>query len=123
MKIHHIALIVSDLDRSLKFYTELLGFNVIHQVFREERQSHKVDLKNGEVRLEIFTFPETPQRASHPEALGLRHMAFGVTEIEEWHMKLSRKIEVESIRLDPITGKRFFFFPDPDNQPIEIYEN
>ncbi len=122
MKLHHIALIVSDLDRSLEFYQDLLGFKVVQQIFRQERQSFKVDLRKGDVQLEIFTFPGAPSRPSNPEALGLRHLAFEVSDIKAYHQKISGKVKAEEIRLDPFTGKKFFFFPDPDNLPIEIYE-
>lgn len=122
MKLHHIALIVSDLDRSLEFYQDLLGFKVVQKIFRMERQSYKVDLSNGEVQLEMFTFSGAPSRPSYPEAQGLRHLAFEVSDIEAYHQKISGKVKTDEIRLDPFTGKKFFFFPDPDNLPIEIYE-
>lgn len=122
MKLHHIALIVSDLDRSLEFYQDVLGFKVLQKIYRPERQSFKVDLSNGDVQLEMFTFPGAPSRPSYPEAQGLRHLAFEVSGIEAFHQKISGKVEVEELRVDPLTGKKFFFFPDPDNLPIEIYE-
>ena len=124
MKIHHVALIVSDLERSLHFYEFALRFTVIGKEFRTERNSWKVDLKNGSVQLEIFTFPGAPARPSYPEAQGLRHLALSVDDIEKFHAELkSKKYQVEEIKVDQLTGKKFFFFPDPDNQPLEIYEN
>ncbi len=124
MKIHHVALIVSDLERSLQFYQEALGFKVHAKEFRAERNSWKVDLKNGDAQLEMFTFPGSPARPSYPEAQGLRHLAFSVDDLEKFHRELkSKNYQVEEIRVDQLTGKKFFFFPDPDNQPLEIYEN
>lgn len=122
MKLHHIALIVSELERSLSFYQKLLGFKVTHKIFRQERNSWKVDLICEDIRLEMFTFPDAPKRPSYPEALGLRHLAFGVANLEEWHDRLKKEIQVEDIRLDPYSGKKFFFFPDPDDLPIEMYQ-
>ena len=122
MKLHHIALIVSDLDRSLEFYQDVLGFKVLQKIYRQERQSFKVDLSHSEIQLEMFTFPGAPSRLSYPEAQGLRHLAFEVPDIEAYHQKISVKVKTEEIRLDPFSGKKFFFFPDPDNLPIEIYE-
>lgn len=124
MKIHHVAIIVSDIEKSLEFYDSALGFKVRERTFRKDRNSWKVDLVNGDVELELFTFPHAPARPSYPEAQGLRHLAFSVEDIEKCHMDLKAKnISVEEIRVDLLTGKKFFFFADPDNQPLEIYEN
>lgn len=124
MKLHHVALIVSSLDRSLDFYQRALGFKILQKVFREERNSWKVDLVRDDIQLEMFTFPDAPARPSYPEAMGLRHLAFSVEDLEKFHKELVGKgISVKEIRVDHLTGKKFFFFADPDNQPLEIYEN
>ncbi|MBW4642223.1 MAG: VOC family protein [Goleter apudmare HA4340-LM2] len=122
--IHHIAVICSDYERSKKFYVEVLGFEIILETFRSERNSYKLDLQVGEnTQIELFSFPDPPQRVSSPEACGLRHLAFKVEDVEKTVAYLrSQSIEVENIRIDEITGKKFAFFQDPDNLPLEIYE-
>lgn len=122
--IHHIAIICSDIETSKKFYTEILGFKVIREIFREERNSWKVDLElNGNYCIELFTFPNSPKRVSKPEARGLRHLAFAVNNIDLAVNELLRKgISVEPIRIDEFTGKHFTFIEDPDMLPIELYE-
>lgn len=122
--LHHIAIICSDYERSKKFYTEVLGFTIIQEVYRAERESYKLDLAlNGEYLIELFSFPETPARISRPEATGLRHIAFRTEDIVSAKAKLDRAaIVVEDIRTDVFTGKRFTFFSDPDGLPIELYE-
>ncbi|MFN6517501.1 MAG: VOC family protein [Nostoc sp. CreGUA01] len=123
--IHHIAIICSDYDRSKKFYVETLGFSIIAETFRTERNSYKLDLQVGEnAQIELFSFPNPPQRFSSPEACGLRHLAFKVDDIEETvdYLK-SQGVETENIRIDELTGKKFTFFKDPDNLPLEVYEN
>lgn len=123
MKIHHIALIVSNKENSLKFYTEILGFKKISEHFRAERNSYKIDLERNGMRLEMFTFPETVPRPTRPEAMGLRHLAFELGDIAGYHARLKvQGVVPEEIRVDEYTGKKFFFFPDPDGLPIEIYE-
>ena len=122
--VHHIAIICSDYERSKKFYTEVLGFTIIQEVYRAERQSYKLDLAlNGEYLIELFSFPQTPPRLSKPEATGLRHIAFKTDNIISAKNELERKgVIVETIRTDEFTGKRFTFFSDPDGLPIELYE-
>lgn len=122
--IHHIAIICSDYKRSKEFYTDILGFTVIREVFREERNSYKLDLTlNGDYIIELFSFPNPPLRLSHPEARGLRHLAFKVDNIEAAIKALKEKgIDAEIIRVDEYTGRRFSFFSDPDGLPLELYE-
>lgn len=122
--IHHIAIICSDYQQSKAFYTEILGFKIDKEVFREARASHKLDLSlNGQYCIELFSFPSPPKRVSRPEACGLRHLAFQVADIEEAIAALNaKKIYPEPIRVDEFTGKRFTFFADPDELPIELYE-
>ena len=122
-KIHHIAIIASNYEVSKKFYTEILGLEVIREVYRKERDSYKLDLKLGDSEIELFSFPNAPVRPSYPEARGLRHLAFEVDDIEDERKKLlSYNIECEEIRIDEITGKKFTFFKDPDGLPLELYE-
>ena len=123
-KVHHIAVICSDYERSKNFYTKVLGFEILSEVYREERKSYKLDLAlNGEYMIELFSFPNPPDRLSRPEASGLRHLAFEVDNIDLSLMKLNEKgIKSEEIRIDEYTGKRFSFFSDPDGLPIELYE-
>lgn len=122
--VHHIAIIAGDYQRSKKFYTELLGLEPIREVYRIERNSWKLDLAlNGKYIIELFSFPDSPARPSRPEAMGLRHLAFAVTNLEQAISSLQRKgVEVEPIRTDEYTGKRFSFFQDPDGLPLELYE-
>ena len=122
--IHHVAIICSNYERSKYFYTEILGFSVIQETFRSQRNSYKLDLKVGDKdQIELFSFPNPPMRVSKPEACGLRHLAFEVDDIEQSVSYLkSQGVEVEDIRIDEITGKKFTFFPDPDALPLEIYE-
>lgn len=122
-KIHHVAIICSNYEISKEFYVKKLGFEIIREIYREERQSYKLDLKLGESQIELFSFPNSPKRPSYPEACGLRHLAFEVDDIEEAVKELKGKnIQVEEIRIDEYTEKKFTFFNDPDGLPLELYE-
>lgn len=125
MQIHHIAIICSNYEVSKKFYTEVLGLNIIREVYREERQSYKLDLAIGDhYIIELFSFPNPPKRPSRPERCGLRHLAFSVDDVQEKRNELILKgLDCEEIRIDEFTDKKFFFTTDPDNLPLEFYEN
>ena len=122
--IHHIAIIAGDYERSKRFYTEVLGFTIIKETFRKERNSYKLDLAiNGIYSIELFSFPNNRERASFPESKGLRHLAFAVDSVAVAVSELmAHGVEVQSIRTDEITNKQFCFFYDPNGQPLELYE-
>lgn len=121
--IHHVAIIVSDYEKSKKFYVEQLELPIIRENYRKERNDYKLDLKIGDIELEIFGMEKAPNRVTEPEACGLRHLAFKVDDIDktvEWLN--ARGIETEPIRIDEYTQKRMTFFRDPDNLPLELHE-
>ncbi|KUY31171.1 VOC family protein [Elizabethkingia ursingii] len=124
MYIHHIAIICSDYQISKKFYTDVLGLNIIREVYREERESYKLDLAIGDhYVIELFSFPDPPKRPSRPEACGLRHLAFAVEDVNSKREELIKKgLSCEDIRIDEFTGKEFFFTQDPDQLPLEFYQ-
>lgn len=123
-KIHHVAIICSDYQVSKHFYTQIMGFSVIAEHYRKERDSYKLDLAvNDNYGIELFSFPAPPKRVSRPEAAGLRHLAFEVNDIDATLEWLSQNtITSEPVRIDEFTGKRFTFISDPDGLPIEFYE-
>lgn len=123
-RIHHIAIICSDYEISKDFYVNKLGFEVLAEVYREERKSYKLDLAvNGIYQIELFSFPDPTARPSRPEATGLRHLAFEVDDVERAINDLNLKgILTEPIRIDEFTNKKFTFFTDPDGLPLEVYE-
>ena len=123
-KVHHIAIICSDYEKSKRFYVEVLGLEIIQEIYRVERASHKLDLAlNGDYIIELFSFPNPPSRPSRPEATGLRHLAFEVDDLDRIVAHLEKnQIEMEAIRTDEFTNKRFLFIADPDQLPIEFYE-
>ena len=123
-QVHHIAIICSDYARSKTFYTEVLGFEILQEVYRETRDSYKLDLAlNGQYIIELFSFPNPPARPSRPEACGMRHLAFQVEDLDRVVQEIkAQNLPSEPIRVDEFTGKRFTFMADPDDLPIEFYE-
>lgn len=123
-RVHHIAIICSDYAKSKRFYNEVLGLKIVREVYREQRQSYKLDLEVGDLyQIELFSFPNPPARPSRPEAAGLRHLAFEVDDLDEAVAHISSfGVDIEPIRIDETTDKRFTFFADPDGLPLELYE-
>lgn len=122
--IHHIAIIASDYGRSKRFYTEVLGLEILTEAYRGERDSWKLDLRVSDgVQIELFSFPSPPPRVSRPEACGLRHLALSVADLDSALAALAAHgVQAEPVRIDEYTGKRFTFFADPDGLPLELYE-
>lgn len=121
--IHHIAIIGSDYEKSKHFYVDLLGFEIIRENYRKERDDYKIDLACGEQEIELFIIKDAPARVNYPEALGLRHLAFKVKSVDDTAKELNAKgIATERIRLDDYSGKKMTFFHDPDGLPLEIHE-
>ncbi len=122
-EVHHIAIIVSDYGKSRDFYVNKLGFKIIRENYRADRNDWKLDLKLGNMELEIFVEPNPPKRVNRPEACGLRHLAFAVTDVDKTVKELKDLgIECEPIRFDDYTGKKMTFFFDPDGLPLELHE-
>ena len=124
MRIHHAAIICGDYETSKRFYTQVLGLRVLAENYRAERDSWKLDLALPDgSQVELFSFPDRPKRPSYPEARGLRHLAFEVADVAQWKADLeAHGVKVEPLRVDEYTGRRFTFFADPDDLPLELYE-
>jgi len=123
-RLHHVAIITNNYEKAKDFYCHVLGFKLDKEVYREERRSWKADLSlNGKYVIELFTFENAPERKSFPEAAGLRHIAFAVEDLNKCIEILQTKnIHFEAIRTDEYTNKHFTFIADPDDLPIELYE-
>ncbi len=122
-KVHHVAIIGTDYEASRHFYIDLLGFELIRETYRAERDDYKLDLRLADCELELFIIKNSPKRVSYPEAAGLRHLAFAVASVDETVKELNALgIETEPVRLDDVTGKKMTFFRDPDGLPLEIHE-
>ena len=122
-KQHHIAIIVSDYPKAKEFYIDKLGFELVREVYRPQQKDYLRMIQKGDTVLELFVKPEAPQRVTDPEAMGLRHLAFRVEDIEPAVAWLNGMgIETEPVREDKVNGGRFTFFKDPDGLPLELHE-
>lgn len=120
--VHHVAIIGTDYQRTRDFYVNKLGFAVIRDTRRPEKGDCKLDLRLNGLELEVFIKPDAPKRPSYPEACGLRHLAFRVTDVPAVVAELAEKgIACEPIRTDDLTGEQMTFFFDPDGLPLELH--
>ena len=121
--IHHVAIIGTNYEKSRRFYVDLLGFKVIRENYRKERDDYKIDLSCGDQEIELFIIKDAPVRPSYPEACGLRHLAFRVDDVDDMVQRLNALgIKTEPVRMDEFTHKKMTFFQDPDGLPLEIHE-
>ena len=122
-KQHHIAIISSDYAKAKEFYIDKMGFELCREVYRPAQKDYLRMLRKGDTVLELFIKPDAPARVTNPEAMGLRHLAFHVEDIEPVVAWLNGMgIETEPIRVDQVNGGRFTFFKDPDGLPLELHE-
>lgn len=121
--IHHIAINASNYAATKKFYVDQLRFEVIRETPRPAKNDIKLDLRLGSQELEIFIADHFPKRLTYPEALGLRHLAFKVEDMDVALNELTvQGIEFEPVRVDEVTNKKMTFFFDPDGLPLELHE-
>ena len=122
-RVHHVAIIGSDYEKSRQFYVDVLGFQVLREVYREDRDDWMLNLQLDDLEIELFIMKDHPKRPSYPEAYGLRHLAFRVDCVEDTVRELNAKgIQTEPIRTDAYTGEKMTFFSDPDGLPLELHE-
>jgi catechol 2,3-dioxygenase-like lactoylglutathione lyase family enzyme len=139
--VHHVGIIVSDLDRSLKFYTDILGFEVLEKVDLvagedvstavrlPDAQLSVVHLKAGDgpTRVELLHYlaPKSTPLPHRPRSndIGVRHAAFHVRDIYGYYEKLKKSgvrfmsdVQVSS------TGEKFCYFFDPDDAILELIQ-
>lgn len=123
--VHHIAIIGTDYIKTKKFYVDKLGFEVISEHNRPEKNDIIINVKQGNLVLEIFIKEDAPLRPKmpNPEYSGLRHLAFKVEDVEAVLRKFDElDIPHEELRYDDFDNKKMAFFFDPDGLPLEIHE-
>ena len=123
--IHHIAIIGTDYQKTKEFYVEKLGFKVISEYNRKNKNDIIINVQQGNLVLEIFIKEDAPPRPKipNPEHSGLRHLAFKVNDVEAVLEKFDElDIVYEELRYDDFDNRKMAFFFDPDGLPLEIHE-
>ncbi len=123
--IHHIAIIGTNYQKTREFYVEKLGFKVISEYNRKNKNDIIINVQQGNLVLEIFIKEDAPPRPKipNPEHSGLRHLAFKVNDVEAVLEKFDElDIVYEELRYDDFDNRKMAFFFDPDGLPLEIHE-
>ena len=123
--VHHIAIIGTNYSETKEFYVGKLGFEVISEYNRPEKNDIILNVKQGNLVLEIFIKEDAPLRPKmpNPEHSGLRHLAFKVDDVEGVLKKFDElNIVHEELRYDDFDNKKMAFFFDTDGLPLEIHE-
>ena len=123
--VHHIAIIGTDYNKTKEFYVDKLGFEITSEHNRPEKNDIIINVKQGNLVLEIFIKENAPLRPKipNPEYSGLRHLAFKVEDVEAVLKKFDElDIPHEELRYDDFDNKKMAFFFDPDGLPLEIHE-
>ena len=123
--IHHIAIIGTNYQKTREFYVEKLGFKVISEYNRKNKNDIIINVQQGNLVLEIFIKEDAPPRPKipNPEHSGLRHLAFKVNDVEAVLEKFDElDIVHEELRYDDFDNRKMAFFFDLDGLPLEIHE-
>jgi len=120
-KLLHTRMRVSDMDQTIKFYTDVLGLEVLERK-TSPRGSHLAFLKvpNSEELIELCSFPPSgPVKVQED----LVHLAFEVENLDETIQTLNAKrIKITDGPTRSSSGSRFIFIDAPDGYEIELIE-
>jgi catechol 2,3-dioxygenase-like lactoylglutathione lyase family enzyme len=124
ISLDHVAITVKDLARSVDFYRDLLGFEVLGQLMLNDDTMKLVYLRSGGACIELFEFRdhEAQTAVGVPDTVGgFKHVAFQTNDVDGLSARL--KAAGVTFTLDPtdaVGGVRLAFFRDPDGNLLEL---
>ncbi len=117
--IQHIGIDTENIEESIRFYTEILGLEMLERADLGADQAVYIKINEDSV-LELFV--SDFQKGHRENTAGIRHMAFMVDELETWHQRLNEKgvkIILEPVEIKAI-HKKVMLFQAPDDVVIEF---
>jgi len=120
--VHHLALICSDIERTIEFYTQVFGFPLVELFQNRDLPSSThffFDIGNGNL-LAFFDFPEHPMPPTRESIGGMHHVAISV-EPEQFEAIRGRLTERGIANLGPAQATHSLYVHDPDGALIEIH--
>ncbi|MEM7370032.1 MAG: VOC family protein [Bacteroidota bacterium] len=125
------AIIVADMDTSLAWYTDVLGYEMVNQHTNQEVGFRIVNLKRADTLLELIEWQSAhapkeviPNFGPKTRLHGLFKIGFQVAEFEQWLEHLNGFVAdiQEQVVHDPISGNRMLIIKDPDGNRIQLFE-
>lgn len=122
-KMEHIAIIVTDMDRSLNFYSDIFGFKVRLRGEGPKREMAFLYLEKQK-DMEIELIKDLEPADEYSEVGKVNHLAFTVPDLEEAIRYFSKKgIEFTSEEAKPtLEGGKMIMFYGPDNELLQFVE-
>lgn len=126
-----MAIIVSDIDTSIKWYQEMLGFEVENRLDLSDRGIWQSNLKNSGMRLELIQTSSMinskellSERGSKVKLTGFFKIGFTVKDFDgQLSFLESREATFHGrVVADPVSGKRMVIVLDPDGNRIQLFE-
>ena len=124
IRFDHIAITVRDMERSVRFYRDLLGFEVLGQLFLNEDTFKIVYLRSGGACIELFEFRDNDAETAvgvSDTVGGFKHVALQTDDVDAVAARLEAAGTVFTLEpTDAVGGVRLAFFRDPDGNLLEL---
>lgn len=132
---HHVGITVSDLERTVEFYRDVLGLDVLDRfevsgdafstaVGVDGAAGTFAHLEGGGVRIELVEYdPDgADERADAINQPGATHVGFAVPDLEGFYEGLPGDVETISEPRTTASGTRICFLLDPEGNLVEVLE-
>ncbi|CAA7627806.1 Lactoylglutathione lyase [Candidatus Terasakiella magnetica] len=142
MRLDHVNIVVSDMERSIVFYGAVLGltpimdrvlsgpwFEAVTGIAAARARCVILDAEGGACRIELLRFENGDHSplaaASLPATLGLRHLAVRVDDLDA-RLKALARLSEQTVRVVEVPtdivrgGKRMCYIRDPDGAMVEL---
>ncbi|MDY8138234.1 VOC family protein [Aquimarina sp. 2201CG5-10] len=132
LKPYFTAIVVSDIDVSIQWYEDKLGFKVRNKTEVEERGLKQANLQRADAIIELIQLKSSlspkdilKEKPRGTFINGYFKFGFAVSDFDQWikHLSESKAEFHGSVVKDPVSGKKMIIIKDPDGNRIQLFEN